>query len=141
MVFVFARGEPGINLLKLQAGDSIKRLAKRCRTYTINIGDHTFTRSDSRAIVEKIGSDELFARPEWLGKPSANLRTDGSKIVFYWTALGAKRLGIIRSLIVTADSTAWILTLTWSIFCRGSVIHGLPGHVFTDSGFVCFVPA
>jgi alpha-beta hydrolase superfamily lysophospholipase len=79
VVFVFARGEPGIDLLKLQAGASVKRLAERCRIHTINGGDHVFTRSEPRAVMEKIVSDELCARPEWLDKPSGSLKTGGSK--------------------------------------------------------------
>jgi pimeloyl-ACP methyl ester carboxylesterase len=78
LVFVFARDEPGIGLLKLQAGTSVKRLGERCHIHTINGGDHVFTRSGPRAIMEKIVSDELFARPEWLDKPSANLKTGGA---------------------------------------------------------------
>jgi dienelactone hydrolase len=77
VVFVFARGEPGIDLLQLQAGNSVKRLAERCHIHTINSGDHVFTRSGPRAMMEKVVSDELFARPEWLDKPSANLKTGG----------------------------------------------------------------
>jgi hypothetical protein len=76
---VFARGEPGIGLLKLQAGNSVKRLAERCRIHTINSGDHVFTRSGPRAIMENIVSDELFARTELLDKPSTNLETGGLK--------------------------------------------------------------
>jgi alpha-beta hydrolase superfamily lysophospholipase len=79
VVFVFARGEPGIDLLKLQAGNSVKRLAQRCHIHMINSGDHVFTRSGPRAIMENIVSDELFARPEWLDMPSADLNTGGLK--------------------------------------------------------------
>jgi dienelactone hydrolase len=79
VVFVFARDEPGIGLLKLQAGNSVKRLGERCHIRTINSGDHVFTRSGPRAIMEQVVSDELFARPEWLDKPSANLKTGGLK--------------------------------------------------------------
>jgi len=79
VVFVFARDEPGIGLLKLQAGTSVKRLAERCCIHTINGGDHVFTRSGPRAMMEKIVSDELLARPEWLDKPSASLKTGGLK--------------------------------------------------------------
>jgi hypothetical protein len=75
VVFVFARDEPGIDLLKLQAGNSVKRLAERCRIYTVNGGDHVFTRRGPREVMEKIVSDELFARPEWLDKPDAKLTT------------------------------------------------------------------
>jgi alpha-beta hydrolase superfamily lysophospholipase len=80
VVFVFARGEPGIDLLKLQAGSSVKRLAERCHIHTINSGDHVFTRSGPRAIMEKVVSQELFARPEWLDKAGANLKTAGLKL-------------------------------------------------------------
>lgn len=79
VVFVFARGEPGIDLLKLQAGTSVKRLAERCRIHTIDSGDHVFTRSGPRAMMEQIVSDELLAQPEWLDKPSANIKTGGLK--------------------------------------------------------------
>jgi alpha-beta hydrolase superfamily lysophospholipase len=79
VVFVFARGEPGIGLLKLQAGNSVKRLGERCHIHLINSGDHVFTRSGPRAIMEKIVSDELFVRPEWLDRPTANLKTGGLK--------------------------------------------------------------
>jgi alpha-beta hydrolase superfamily lysophospholipase len=79
VVFVFARDEPGIGLLKLQAGNSVKRLAERCRIYIVNGGDHVFTRSGPRAIMDKIVSDELFARPEWLDRPITKPRTGGLK--------------------------------------------------------------
>ena len=76
---MFARGESGIGLLKLQAGSSVKRLAERCHIHTLNSGDHVFTRSGPRAIMEKVVSQELFARPEGLDKPGANLKTAGLK--------------------------------------------------------------
>lgn len=79
VVFVFARGEPGIGLLKLQAGNSVKHLGERIRIRIIDSGDHVFTRSGPRAMMEKIVSDELLARPEWLDKPGANLKTGGLK--------------------------------------------------------------
>jgi pimeloyl-ACP methyl ester carboxylesterase len=79
VVFVFARGEPGIELLKLQAGNSVKRLGERCRIHILNAGDHVFTRSGPRAVMEKVVSDELFARSEFLDKQSANLSTVGLK--------------------------------------------------------------
>jgi alpha-beta hydrolase superfamily lysophospholipase len=79
VVFVFARGEPGIELLKLQAGNSVKRLGERCRIHILDSGDHVFTRSGPRAIMEKIVSDELFARPERLEQPTSKLSTAGYK--------------------------------------------------------------
>jgi dienelactone hydrolase len=79
LVFVFSRGEPGIDLLKLQAGTAVKRLAERCRIHIINGGDHVFTRSGPRAMMEKIVSDELFARPDGESSPFG-LRVHRSKV-------------------------------------------------------------
>jgi alpha-beta hydrolase superfamily lysophospholipase len=62
IVFVFARGEPGIGLLKLQAGSAVKRLGDACRLRIVESGDHTFTESSARAVLEDVLSDELFAR-------------------------------------------------------------------------------
>jgi hypothetical protein len=62
IVFVFAKGEVGIDLLKIQAGSSIKRLGQRCRVHIIEGGDHTFTNRASRAALESALSEELFAR-------------------------------------------------------------------------------
>ena len=62
IVFVFSRGDPGIDLLTIQAGSSIKRLGKHCHVHIIDGADHTFTDSDSRAALEKILSTELLVR-------------------------------------------------------------------------------
>jgi hypothetical protein len=62
IVFVFSRDDPGMDLLKLQAGSSIRRLGERCRRHIIEGGDHTFTRAASRAALQRILSEELFAR-------------------------------------------------------------------------------
>jgi pimeloyl-ACP methyl ester carboxylesterase len=58
---VFSRGEPGIELLQMQGGSAIERLGERCRVHIVDGADHTFSRGSSRAILEKILSDELFA--------------------------------------------------------------------------------
>lgn len=70
IVFVFSRGEPGIDLLKMQGGSSVKRLGESCRIHIINSADHIFTRSGQRAILESILSDELFARHQRRMTPS-----------------------------------------------------------------------
>jgi alpha-beta hydrolase superfamily lysophospholipase len=62
ITIVFSRGEPGIQLLRMQGGSAIKRLGERCQVHIIDGADHTFSRSSSRAVLEKILSDELFAR-------------------------------------------------------------------------------
>ena len=66
IVFVFAHGDPGIGLLRLQAGTSIQQLGDRCRVHIIDHADHVFASSGPRSVMEKILSEELFAGPEWL---------------------------------------------------------------------------
>ena len=61
VVFVFARGEPGIDLLKIQGGSAVKRLGDHCHVHIIDSADHTFTWSGPRARLEQVLSDELFA--------------------------------------------------------------------------------
>jgi alpha-beta hydrolase superfamily lysophospholipase len=65
MIFVFARGEPGIDVLKLQAGSSIKRLGGLCCIHIIDSADHIFSRSAARGLLERILTDELFAGNAW----------------------------------------------------------------------------
>jgi alpha-beta hydrolase superfamily lysophospholipase len=69
MVFVFARGEPGLGLLKLQGGSSIRRLGGRCRIHIISDGDHIFSQRDHRKVMEDLLTNELFARnqPKMVG--------------------------------------------------------------------------
>jgi alpha-beta hydrolase superfamily lysophospholipase len=64
MVFVFSRGEPGIELLRMQGGSSVKKLGDRCRVHVIDGADHVFSKLGPRLVLEKILSDELFARVE-----------------------------------------------------------------------------
>jgi alpha/beta superfamily hydrolase len=63
LIFVFSRGEPGIELLMLQGGTSLKRLGDRCRIHIIDHADHVFSKIKSRVGLERILSDELFAPP------------------------------------------------------------------------------
>jgi hypothetical protein len=60
VVFVFARGEPGIDLLKIEAGSIVRRLGERCRVRIIDSADHTFSRSGPRQVLEEVLSEELF---------------------------------------------------------------------------------
>ncbi len=62
MIFVFARGEPGIDVLTLQAGSSLKRLGGRCLIHVIDSADHIFSHSPMRNLLERVLSDELFAK-------------------------------------------------------------------------------
>jgi hypothetical protein len=60
-VMVFSRGEPGLELLRVQGGLSAERLSNRCRIHVVDGADHTFTRSGPRAKLTGILSAELFA--------------------------------------------------------------------------------
>jgi pimeloyl-ACP methyl ester carboxylesterase len=62
IVFVFARDEPGIDLLKIEAGSSLRRLGEQCRVRIIEDADHIFSQSGPRATLQDILSEELFAR-------------------------------------------------------------------------------
>jgi pimeloyl-ACP methyl ester carboxylesterase len=63
MTFVFAAGEPGIGLLNMQGGSSLKTLGERCRLRIIERGDHTFSQSAARLVMEDILSEELYLGP------------------------------------------------------------------------------
>jgi alpha-beta hydrolase superfamily lysophospholipase len=62
IVFVFARGEPGVDLLKIEAGYVVKQLGERCRVHVVDGADHVFSQSKPREVLTKILSDELFSR-------------------------------------------------------------------------------
>jgi hypothetical protein len=64
VVFVFARGEPGVDLLRIEAGSTVSRLGERCRVRIIDSADHTFSRSGPRQVLEEVLSVELFARQD-----------------------------------------------------------------------------
>ncbi len=64
VVFVFAHGEPGLELLNLEAGATVKRLGSRCRLRIIERADHVFSHSGPRAVLEDVLSEELFAHPQ-----------------------------------------------------------------------------
>lgn len=64
VTFVFAKGEPGIDLLKLQAGSTLSRLNTRLRIRIIDGGDHIFSRPAPRHAMENVLSEELYARAD-----------------------------------------------------------------------------
>jgi alpha-beta hydrolase superfamily lysophospholipase len=61
VTFLFARGEPGIDLLKLQAGSTLARLEDQCHVRIVDSGDHIFSRREPRALMGNLLSQELFA--------------------------------------------------------------------------------
>lgn len=62
-VMVFAKGEPGIEVLRLEAGTTVSRLRDQLLVRIIESGDHTFSRSGPRQVLERVLSEELFALP------------------------------------------------------------------------------
>ncbi len=64
LFFVFSRGEPGLDLLQLQAGISLRRLGERCHIRIVDNADHVFSQLESRRRVEQILSDELTSPQE-----------------------------------------------------------------------------
>lgn len=59
VTFIFANGEPGIDLLKIQGGSSVTKLGDCCRVRIIDDADHTFSRSGPRSAMERVLTDEL----------------------------------------------------------------------------------
>jgi alpha-beta hydrolase superfamily lysophospholipase len=60
VVMVFARGEAGLDLLKLQAGSSLTRLGNGFVLHVVDDADHVFSRGTSRAALNQILQNELF---------------------------------------------------------------------------------
>ncbi len=61
IVFVFARGDGGEELLRLQGGVTVKRLGDRCRVYVIDGADHIFSQSGPRKELIRLLDSELPA--------------------------------------------------------------------------------
>jgi pimeloyl-ACP methyl ester carboxylesterase len=59
VVFIFSRGDPGIELLRIQGGSVTHRLGDRCRVHIVDKADHNLSRSRPRAAVEQILCEEL----------------------------------------------------------------------------------
>jgi alpha-beta hydrolase superfamily lysophospholipase len=62
MSFIFARNEPGVDLLHLQAGSAVKRLGDRCRIHILSGGDHIFSQKIHRNALEELITRELLSR-------------------------------------------------------------------------------
>jgi alpha-beta hydrolase superfamily lysophospholipase len=62
ITLVFAQNDPGLELLRLQAGAALQSLGERCRVHVIEGADHTFTRSSSRRALEEVLSEALYER-------------------------------------------------------------------------------
>jgi alpha-beta hydrolase superfamily lysophospholipase len=62
LVFVFSRGEPGLDLLHMLAGKKLARLGEGCRIRVIDGADHIFSQRGPRTALQDILSEELVAR-------------------------------------------------------------------------------
>jgi hypothetical protein len=80
IAFVFARGEPGIDLLKIEGGSSVGRLGPRCRVRIVEDADHIFSHSGPRAILENMLSEELFVRADLVAAECAESRRTPSTV-------------------------------------------------------------
>lgn len=63
VVFVFARSEPGLALLRLQAGSALSGLGDGCTVTVLDEGDHIFSRRRARLAMEEALSAALYAGP------------------------------------------------------------------------------
>lgn len=63
VVFFFARGDTGHELLRLQGGTSLRRLGDRCHIHIIDDADHIFTQLPARMRLIELLSADLMARP------------------------------------------------------------------------------
>jgi hypothetical protein len=61
LCFFFASGEPGLELLRIQAGSTLTRLGERCKVHIIDGADHTFSHSAARAALQPLLSEALLS--------------------------------------------------------------------------------
>jgi hypothetical protein len=59
IVFLFAPGDGGLELLRLQGGSALKRLGDACRVHLIEGGDHIFTQRPARMELQHLLTSEL----------------------------------------------------------------------------------
>ncbi|MGB6449978.1 MAG: hypothetical protein WBE92_04440 [Steroidobacteraceae bacterium] len=72
IVFVFAHGEPGIDLLRIGGGSSLQRLSDLCRVHIVDGADHAFSQINARGRLEDILSAELLGGREPGGVTAAD---------------------------------------------------------------------
>jgi predicted alpha/beta hydrolase len=59
MVFIFARGDTGLELLRNQGGSMVNKLGDKCRVHVVDGADHTFSRYAARMKLTKLLETEL----------------------------------------------------------------------------------
>jgi hypothetical protein len=59
IVFLFARGDVGMDLLRMQGGAALKSIGDRCRVHVINGADHIFSQGAARDELLQLLTSEL----------------------------------------------------------------------------------
>jgi hypothetical protein len=59
VVFLFARGEVGENLLRMQGGSALRAIGDGCKVHVIDGGDHIFSQSTARDKLLHVLTSEL----------------------------------------------------------------------------------
>jgi pimeloyl-ACP methyl ester carboxylesterase len=59
VVFLFARGDVGENLLRMQGGSALQAIGDRCKVHVIDGGDHIFSQSVARDKLQHVLTSEL----------------------------------------------------------------------------------
>jgi hypothetical protein len=59
MVFIFARGDAGLGLLRSQGGSMVNKLGDHCRIHVIDGADHIFSQYGLRMKLVKLLDAEL----------------------------------------------------------------------------------
>jgi pimeloyl-ACP methyl ester carboxylesterase len=59
IVFLFARGDVGVDLLRMQGGSAVKSIGDRCRVHVIDGADHVFSQRTARRELLQLLTSEL----------------------------------------------------------------------------------
>jgi alpha-beta hydrolase superfamily lysophospholipase len=59
IVFLFARGDVGVDLLRMQGGSAVKSIGERCRVHVIDGADHVFSQRAARRKLLQLLTSEL----------------------------------------------------------------------------------
>jgi pimeloyl-ACP methyl ester carboxylesterase len=62
LVFFFAKDEPGLGLLRIQAGNILDNIEDQCRIVVLPSGDHVFSKHGARSKLDRVMDEELINR-------------------------------------------------------------------------------
>jgi pimeloyl-ACP methyl ester carboxylesterase len=60
LVFFFAKDEPGLGLLRIQAGNILEKIEDQCRIVVLPSGDHVFSKYGDRSRLNLVMDEELI---------------------------------------------------------------------------------